>query len=312
MQIFKEEAHIDFLGKRSIAVVFSLCLLVGTIASLIFHGGPNYGIDFEGGSLVQVKFTEAVAPSVIREALASADIGDFSVQEFGSPEEVLINMEGTEKEIPVNIALEDGSRPEEEGPGQKVEEALKGAFGDRFIIERVEMVGPKVGSDLREKALMAIIYALIGILIYITLRFELKFGLAAIVALLHDTVITIGAFSVFDKEFTLPVIAALLTVIGYSLNDTIVVFDRIRENLKLKRGMDTIKILNVSINQTLSRTLLTSGTTLAVVLSIFFLGGEVIHDFSFALLIGVLIGTYSSIFVASPLLLLGKGLSKKK
>ena len=311
MQILKEEAHIDFLGKRFVAVIFSLCLIAGTIASLIFHGGPNYGIDFEGGSLVQVKFAEAVEPKVVREALASADVGEFAVQEFGSPKEILINMEGTEKEVPVNIAQEDGAEVEE-GPGEKVKRALKEAFGDRFTVERVEMVGPKVGSDLREKALMAIIYALIGILIYITLRFELKFGLAAIVALLHDTVITIGAFSVFDKEFTLPVIAALLTVIGYSLNDTIVVFDRIRENLKLKRGMDTIKILNVSINQTLSRTLLTSGTTLAVVLSIFFLGGEVIHDFSFALLIGVLIGTYSSIFVASPLLLLGKGLSKKK
>lgn len=299
MELIKEKTAIDFLGKRRLATIFSLLLIAGTVATLVAHGGPNYGIDFKGGSLVQVKFNKAVAPEDVRAALGSIDLGGFSVQEFGAPEEILINVERAK-----------GAAASE--AGEIVEGALRDAFGDTFIIERVEMVGPKVGSDLREKAALAMLYALVGILIYITLRFELKFGLAAIAALLHDTIITIGAFSAFDKEFTLPVIAALLTVIGYSLNDTIVVFDRIRENLRLKRGMDAEKIINISINQTLSRTLLTSGTTMVVVLSIFFLGGEVIHDFAFALLVGVVIGTYSSIFVASPLLLVGKGLGAKK
>jgi preprotein translocase subunit SecF len=187
--------------------------------------------------------------------------------------------------------------------GSKVRNSLGGKFNKEDItIERVEMVGPKVGRDLREKALLSILYAIIGIVIYISWRFELQYAVAAIIALVHDVLVTLGAFSILDKEFTLVIIAAFLAIIGYSLNDTIVVFDRIRENLR-RRGKNTfVQIINASINQTLSRTLLTSGTTLMVVVALFFFGGEIIHDFSFALLVGILVGTYSSIFIASAFL----------
>ena len=190
-----------------------------------------------------------------------------------------------------------------EAVGSKIRNSLGKKFNKQDItVERVEMVGPKVGSDLREKALLSILYAVIGIVIYISWRFELRYAAAAIIALVHDVWVTMGAFSLFDKEFTLVIVAAFLTIIGYSLNDTIVVFDRIRENLRRKGKNTLAQTINISINQTLSRTLLTSGTTLLVVLSLFFFGGEIIHDFSFALLVGVLVGTYSSIFIASVFL----------
>lgn len=300
MRLIKKETKIDFLGKRRIGAVVSTAMILISLASLIYHGGPNYGIDFRGGTIVQLKFKEAAPISQVRKTISGLDMGDFNIQRFGEPEDLLVRLPRAE-------AVEG-----EENPAQTVEAALREEFGEGFTVERVEMVGPKVGSDLREKALLALFYSLAGILIYITLRFELRFGVAAIIALIHDTIITVGAFSIMDKEFTLPVVAALLTVIGYSLNDTIVVFDRIRENLRLKRGVALTELLNISINQTLSRTLLTSGTTLIVVLSIFFFGGEVIHNFSFALLVGIAVGTYSSIFVASPLLLLWSDFSKKK
>lgn len=271
--------------------MISAALIAVSFFSLIWHGGPNYGIDFKGGTLIQLKFPEAAPLSELRRVIGNLNVGDFSIQEFGSPEEFLVRVQQA-----VDAQGEDTQ-------AQQVETALREVYGKNFSVERVEMVGPKVGRDLREKAFLALFYSLVGILIYITLRFELRFGVAAIVALGHDTILTIGAFSIMDKEITLTVIAALLTVIGYSLNDTIVIFDRIRENLRLKRGQKLAEILNISINQTLSRTILTSGTTLVVVLSIFFLGGEVIHDLAFALLIGVLVGTYSSIFVASPFIL---------
>jgi len=280
--------------------MISAALIMISVASLILHGGPNYGIDFRGGTLIQLKFIKAAPLSEVRKIISRLKIGDFSIQEFGAPEEFLVR---------VQQAPNDKG---EDTQAQRVEAALSEVYGKNFIVERVEMVGPKVGADLREKAFLALFYSLVGILIYITLRFELRFGVAAIVALGHDTMITVGAFSLMDKEFTLTVIAALLTVIGYSLNDTIVIFDRIRENLRLKRGQQLEAILNTSINQTLSRTILTSSTTLVVVLSIFVLGGEVIHDFAFALLVGIVIGTYSSIFVASPIILLWSDWSKRK
>lgn len=291
MRIVKPETTIDFIGRRGLAAVLSTVLIVISIGSLVVHGGPNYGIDFRGGTLIQLKFQNPAPIAEVRKNLAGLGLGDFSIQEFGAPEELLIRVQRADENS--------------EGATQAsmIENKLREAYGDSFLVDRVEMVGPKVGKDLRQKALLALVYSLLGILIYITLRFEFRFGVAAICALAHDTMITVGAFSVLDKEFTLTVIAALLTVIGYSLNDTIVVFDRIRENLRLKRGMALEDMFNVSINQTLSRTILTSGTTLVVVLCIFFLGGEVIHDFSFALLVGVLVGTYSSIFVASPIIL---------
>lgn len=292
MRLIKNDTTIDFLGKRKMAFVLSAILILGSFISLIAHGGPNYGIDFRGGEIVQLKFVKEEPVANIRKVISKLGIGDFNIQEFGSKNDFLVRV------------AQAPSAGEEDARSQIVQDGLHDVYGDGFTVERVEMVGPKVGSDLREKAFLALFYSLAGILLYITLRFELRFGVAAIVALAHDTILTIGAFSIFNMEITLTVVAAVLTVIGYSLNDTIVVFDRIRENFKLKRGLSIEELMNISINQTLSRTILTSCTTLFVVLSIFFLGGEVIHAFAFALLIGVCVGTYSSIFVAAPVLLL--------
>ena len=226
---------------------------------------------------------------MIRDGLKTIGLGESTIQEFGSKKDILIRVERSEEKL--------------EAVGAMVKRSLSGKFhSDDIIVERVEMVGPKVGRDLREKALLSILYAIIGIVIYISWRFEFQYAIAAIIALIHDVLVTMGAFSVLDKEFTLVIVAAFLTIIGYSLNDTIVVFDRIRENLRRKGKRSLLEIINSSINQTLSRTLLTSGTTLLVVLALFFFGGEIIHDFSFALLVGVFVGTYSSIFIASVFL----------
>jgi preprotein translocase subunit SecF len=290
MELIKAQTHIDFMGKFKIAMMLSIALILGGIASIAMHGGLKYGIDFEGGTLVQLKFAEAPAIDTIRSSLKDIGLADSTIQEFGSPDTILIRVERTDGEL-----QEMGSRI------KTVLEEKNGFTG--IIIERVEMVGPKVGKDLRMKALLSILYAIIGIVIYISWRFEFQYAIAAIIALIHDVLITMGAFSVLDKEFTLVIVAAFLTIIGYSLNDTIVVFDRIRENTRRKSKESLSNAINTSINQTLSRTLLTSGTTLLVVVALFFLGGEIIHDFSFALLVGVVVGTYSSIFIASVFLI---------
>jgi preprotein translocase subunit SecF len=280
----------EFLKYRKYAYVISACLLLVTIVSIAAHGGLKYGIDFAGGTLIQLKFKEAQQITEIRKIIDGLKIGGGDIQEFGEPEEIIIN-----------IHSEDGAH---DSAVNAVKEGLVKVFGEgSFVVERIEMVGPKVGSDLSAKALMALLYSLIGILIYVSYRFEYRFAIAAVVALAHDTIITVGAFSIAGKEFALPVVAALLTVIGYSLNDTIVVFDRVRENLRLKRSLELTDLVDTSINQTLGRTIITSGTTLIVVLAIFIFGGSVIHDFAFALIVGIVIGTYSSIFVASPVLI---------
>jgi preprotein translocase subunit SecF len=290
MELIKKQTHIDFMGKFKSALMFSGLLILAGIVSIVLHGGLKYGIDFEGGTLVQLKFPEAPAIDSIRSGLKEIGLADSTIQEFGSPDTILIRVE-----------LADGELKE---MGSRIKKALeeKKEFTG-IIIERVEMVGPKVGKDLRMKALLSIVYAIIGIVIYISWRFEFQYAIAAIIALIHDVLITMGAFSVLDKEFTLVIVAAFLTIIGYSLNDTIVVFDRIRENTRRKTKESLSDVVNTSINQTLSRTLLTSGTTLLVVVALFFLGGEIIHDFSFSLLVGVVIGTYSSIFIASVFLI---------
>ncbi len=299
MEIFKTQTHFDFMGKFKLAMLFSGLLIVASLVSIAVHGGLRFGIDFTGGTLVQLKFQNPPSLDTIRSGLKDIGLSDSAIQEFGSKNDILIRVE----------------RPDEslEEMGSKIKEALKTKIGGGEItVERVEMVGPKVGADLREKAFLSIIYAIIGIIIYISWRFEFQYAIAAIIALIHDVAITMGAFSVMNKEFTLVIVAAFLTIIGYSLNDTIVVFDRIRENLR-RRGKDSLAtVINTSINQTLSRTLLTSGTTLLVVIALFFLGGEIIHDFSFALLIGVIVGTYSSIFIASVFLVLWEGRKKNK
>ena len=292
MQLIKPDTNIDFVGKRKLAFIVSMVLIVVGLASLLVKGGPDYGIDFAGGTLVQVQFTEGTDAASIKSALKDLDIGSAIVQSFGEEQnEFLIRVEKTSAEL--------------QGLSVQIQNALEQSYEKGQVsIRRVEMVGPQVGKDLRGKGIKAILYAMIGILIYISWRFEFRFAVGAIIALIHDVVITLGAFSLFGKEIDLPIIAAFLAIIGYSLNDTIIVYDRIRENLGKHNKESFPFVVNRSINDTLSRTLLTSGTTLLVVLALFALGGGVIHNFAFAMLVGVLIGTYSSIFVASPVLIL--------
>ena len=289
MQLFKSETHFNFMGRIKAAVTFSVILILIGLGSVAVSGGLKFGIDFAGGTLIQLQFKSPPDIEVIRDGLKTIGLGESTIQEFGSKKDILIRVQRSEEKL--------------EAVGSMVRKSLMGKFNiDEITVERVEMVGPKVGRDLREKALLSILYAIIGIVIYISWRFELQYAIAAIIALVHDVLVTMGAFSIFDKEFTLVIVAAFLTIIGYSLNDTIVVFDRIRENLRRKGKSSISDMINTSINQTLSRTLLTSGTTLMVVIALFFFGGEIIHDFSFALLVGVFIGTYSSIFIASVFL----------
>ena len=290
MKILKSDISIDFVGKKRWAMFLSFFIIIIGLILFIVKGGLKLGIDFSGGTLIQLQFKEKVSIDKIRVSFHQLGMGSSSIQQFGSDRDILINTERFSE------ALEDFN--------VTVKSQLEKDFApESFEVVRVEMVGPKVGRDLREKAILSIFYALIGIIIYISWRFEFRFAVAAIIALIHDILVTTAFFLLFDKEFSLPIIAAFLTIIGYSLNDTIVVFDRIRENLRKIRKKNFEHIINFSINQTLSRTILTSLTTLIVVLALFFLGGEVIHDFSFALMIGVFVGTYSSIFIASPVLL---------
>ncbi len=300
MQLIKPDVNFDFVGKRKAAIILSVVLILIGIVSLIVKGGPDYGVDFAGGTLIQVKFEQATEPAEIKTAIADLNLGSPVVQTFGeSQSEYLIRVEQTTAEL--------------EGLSQKVQADLEKTFGaGKVDIRRVEMVGPQVGKDLRSKGLQAILYAMIGILIYISWRFEFRFAIGAIVALVHDVLITLGMFSVFGKEIDLPIIAAFLAIIGYSLNDTIIVYDRIRENMAKHNKESFSFIVNRSINETLSRTLLTSGTTLLVVLALFALGGGVIHNFAFAMLVGVIVGTYSSIFVASPILIFWQQKKVKK
>jgi preprotein translocase subunit SecF len=291
MEFVKPDINLDFIGKRTMAVIFSLILILVGLVSLFVKGGPSYGIDFSGGTLVQVRFTDPTGAAEIKKALAELKLQGLTVQRFGGDaSEYLVRAQNTSTEL--------------EGMAQQMGSALEKSYGaGKYDILRVEMVGPQVGKDLRKKGLMAILYAMIGILIYVTWRFEFRFAVGAILALAHDVLITLGAFSLTNREIDLPIIAAFLAIIGYSLNDTIIVYDRIRENRGKLDKAGFPEIVNRSVNETLSRTILTSGTTLLVVLALFLFGGGVIHNFAFALLVGILIGTYSSIFVASPLLI---------
>ena len=278
------KTNIDFLARRRLAFLFSGLIIAVGLISLFIRGEANLGIDFTGGSLVQLKFEQPVSTEQVRAHLSEINLGKSIIQLFDEGQGVIIRASGD--------------------VGKKIVGQLGDAFlGNQFTVERTEMVGPAMGRDLRRSAIWAFFFALIGILIYISYRFEFKFAVAAIIALFHDVLITVGLFSLTGRELSMPVVAALLTIVGYSLNDTIVVFDRIRENIKLTPQGDYQTIVNVSINQTLSRTVLTSLTTFAVVLSLYILGGVVIRDFAFALIVGVIVGTYSSIFVASPVLI---------
>jgi preprotein translocase subunit SecF len=294
MQLINPDIKIDFLGKRKLALIFSGVLLLLSLG-LVAGKGLNFGIDFTGGTLVEVKFKEAPAIADIRKALAPAGFAQAIIQEFGAPEEILIRVQ--------NLDASDSSKISTD-----ILDALgKGLGADSVEMRRVEFVGPQVGEELTQAGIMAVLFAMLAILVYVTFRFKLRFAIGADAALLHDITLVVGIFALTGKEFTLPVVAAILTVIGYSLNDTIVVFDRIRENFesnrKRKNPDSEMDVVNRSINQTLARTLMTSLTTLLVVFSLFFFGGEVIHNFAFALIVGIVVGTYSSIYIASPVML---------
>jgi len=309
--------NFDFLGKRYLAFAFSGVLLLASIVSLAVQG-LSFGIDFTGGTLVEVAYEEPPAIDAVREELAATGFSDAVVQYFGTVRDIMIR-------VPV--------RPDVKGAqiSEQIMQALRHDTGEKTVgstgvgerrvqtcvsggnpephdcavqMRRVEFVGPQVGDELAEQGGLAMLYALFGILIYVTWRFEWRFAVGSVVALIHDVIITVGVFSLFQLEFSLTVLAAVLAVIGYSLNDTIVVFDRIRENFRRQRKDEPIKIMNDSINQTLPRTLLTSATTLLVLIALFIFGGDIIHNFSIALILGIVVGTYSSIFVASPTVLM--------
>jgi preprotein translocase subunit SecF len=284
MQVFKDKLSIDFMGRRYIAILLSAILMVLSIGSLVTQG-LNFGIDFTGGTLIEVGYPEAVDLEEVRSSLSVSEFSQVQVQYFGTSRDVLLR-------IAPQAGREDAQLSDEVLAALRTQDA-------GVEMRRVEFVGPQVGEELTEQGGLAMIYALIGILIYIMVRFQWRFAPGAVLSLVHDVVIIMGVFAFFQLDFDLTVMAALLAVIGYSLNDTIVVFDRIRENFRKMRKGTPVEIINASINQTLSRTLMTSLTTLLVLISLFIFGGEVIHAFSRALILGVVVGTYSSIYVAS-------------
>ncbi len=300
--------NIDFIGKRKIAIIGSLIVILVGIISLFVHHGPRYGIDFSGGTLLALHFSQPVPVDQIRNALREVEVGekkyDFSrseIKRFGPSTDVAIRVQ----------QVKGGTKV-----GEAIQRVLKAKFTNsipqRGWVLKHENVGPKIGRELKGKAVKAILLALLIMLIYISIRFEFKFAVGAIAALFHDVLITVGVFSLLNKEFSLAIIAALLTIVGYSLNDTIVVYDRIRENLRSMHRTGYGQTINTSINQTLSRTIITSFTTLIVIFSLYFLGGKVIKDFTFAMMIGVFVGTYSSIFIASPILVEWEAKSARK
>ena len=287
---FLKETNIDFLSMRRFGFVISGAFILAGIVSLLLQGGPLLSIDFTGGTLAQVRFEEAPDIAKVRSALNALDVGIGEVQTFGTPNEILIRLQLSQNAE--NLTTELKAALQAQFPGQSID------------FRRVETVGPKIGSELKGKAFFAVFTAIIGILIYISIRFELKFAIGAIAALIHDVLITLGVFSILNYEISLAIIAAFLTIVGYSLNDTIVVFDRVRENMKLLKNIDQKTIFNKSINESLSRTIITSLTTFAVVFILYIAGGEVIRYFAFAMIVGVIVGTYSSIYVASPVVFL--------
>ncbi len=284
--------HIGFVKIRKLAFIFSALMIIVGMTSFFLKGEKKYGIDFIGGTLVQRSFREPVSAQEIRKALSEIGLGKSEIQQFNDGKGVIIRAPLGKNYVQTGKLIDD-----------KLKETFKGSLLVGIQSSRTEMVGPTVGKELRRKAILALLLTFVFVVIYVAWRFEFKFGIAAILALLHDVLITAGFFALSGRQFSLPIIAALLTIIGYSLNDTIVVFDRIRENLKLMRKEKYKTIINVSLNQTLARTLLTSLTTFLVVLSLYLLGGEIIRDFAFTMMIGIIVGTYSSIFVASPILI---------
>jgi len=301
MRIIKD-TKIDFMANIRIATFFSLVLILAGIGSMITKGGPKLSIDFKGGTLIAVNYTEAIDINQVRSVLStividgqSFDFSQAEIKHFGDQSNVAVRLPSMDNE-PEKFSINFVNKMAEAFP-----ESIPDNRSD-FILS-IEKVGPKIGAELSGDAVMAILSALALILFYISIRFEWKYAVGAIAALAHDILVTLGIFSILDYEVSLAVIAAFLTIVGYSLNDTIVIFDRVRENIKTMKKLSLIEVINNSINQSLSRTIITSLTTFLVVLVLFIAGGEVIHTFAFAMIIGVIVGTYSSIFVASPIVI---------
>ena len=286
MEIFKSGKTYNFMGKRIPFLGFSSILVIISLV-LLFSKGLNFGIDFAGGTIVQVKYEQKAPIEKIRDVLNSTNYKGSSITEFGSPEEVVIRITGTSSNLATDI-------------GDEMHKILD-ATGN-FEVRRVDMVGPKVGGELRTQGLMALGLSLIMILIYVSFRFEWRFAIASILSLAHDVTIALGAISLFNIEVNLDILAAILTILGYSLNDTIIVFDRIREGIQTSKEEGLDRLVNDSVSKTLSRTTLTSLTTFFVVITLFLFGGEIIHGFAFTMLVGIIVGTYSSIFIAASLL----------
>jgi len=305
MELIPHDTRFDFIGKKKFTLWISAIAILISFGSIFLHGGLRYGVDFSGGLVAEIKFSKPVDVSELRSATEAIGLKDAVVQKFGGENEFLIRVEKSSSDL--------------EAMSKSIQTSLQEQFkGKPLEIRRVEAVGPKVGKDLKTKAMWAVGLAFVAILIYVAIRFhEFGYGLGGIVALFHDVVVTFGAISIFNIEFSLNVLAVILTIIGFSINDTIVIFDRVRENIKKMRKEDLATIFNVSINETLGRTILTTGTVMMVVLILFFFAGEVIHDFTIALIVGLITGTYSTVYIASPVVLLweqniskGKGWSR--
>jgi len=292
MELIRPDTHIDFIGKRKYALIISTIAILISFGSIFFHSGLKYGVDFAGGILLQIKFSKSVDISEVRNALEATGSKEAMVQKFGGENEFLIRIEKSSEEL--------------ETLSKNIQSSLQEKFKDKPLeVRRAEVVGPKVGKDLKRKALWAVGLSFAAILVYVAFRFHtFSYGLGGIVALVHDVIVTYGAISLFELEYSLSLLAVILTIIGFSINDTIVIFDRVRENIKKMRKDNLETIMNVSINETLGRTILTTGTVMMVVLILFFFGGAVIHDFAKAMIVGLVTGTYSTVYIASPVVLL--------
>ncbi len=297
MELIKSGINIDFVGKIKYAIIFSAVLIIISIGSVIIQGGFNLGIDFAGGSIIQVKFQKDMTADKIRDALKSTRLEKSIIQQFGTNEFLIRTAE---------------SLHDQKLFAENVNQPLTSSFGKDFEIRRVEVVGSKVGMDFQRKAIFAVILSWLAMLAYIAWRFEFRYGLGGIIALVHDVIIIIGTVSILKMEFTISILAALFFIIGFSINDTIVVLDRIRENVKLNPRQKLSETINLSINQTLSRTILTSFTVFLTVIALYIWGGPVLHDLAFSLLVGVVIGTYSSVFIACTIVLFFENLQLAK
>ena len=300
MELIKPGLKIPFTRYRKIAIIISTIVNLAVLI-MLFVKGPNLGVDFAGGTMVHLKFQQNVTIPDVRQAFEKMDLGGSVIQDFGQPgsNEYLVRLDQTSVEIGVL--------------GEQIKKVLTDQFGaDQFEVRRIESVGPKIGEDLRQRGALSVIVATIMMGIYIWFRFDLRFGIGAVIALVHDVLVAVGALMLANYEFDLTIIAALLTIVGFSVNDTVVICDRIRENMrKIKR--ETLEgIINISINETLSRTILTTGTALLVLVSLYLLGGAVIRPFAFTLLVGFISGVYSTIFIASPVILMWKKKPVKK